>query len=51
MWEWFDQVGYGVDVGALVRSHPEVDWHDFRRWAREQDWSVLDVAGPEQPTA
>ena len=51
MWEWFDQVGYSVDVGALVRSYPEVGWHDFRQWAREQDWSVLDVAGPEQPTA
>jgi uncharacterized protein YbjT (DUF2867 family) len=51
MWEWFDQIGYSVDVGALVRSHPEVGWHDFRRWARDQDWSVLDVAGPEQPTA
>ncbi len=51
MWEWFDQVGYSVDINALVRSYPEVGWHDFRRWAREQDWSVLDVAGPEQPTA
>lgn len=51
MWEWFDQVGYGVDIHALVRSYPEVGWHDFGRWAREQDWSILDVAGPEQPTA
>ena len=51
MWEWFDQAGYSVDVESLVRFYPEVGWHDFRRWAREQDWSVLDVAGPEQPTA
>ncbi len=51
MWEWFDQVGYSVDLDALVRSYPDVGWHDFRRWAREQDWSVLDVAGLEQPTA
>ncbi|WP_242392108.1 NmrA/HSCARG family protein [Anaeromyxobacter oryzisoli] len=51
MWEWFDQVGYGVDVERLVRTYPEVGWHDFRHWAREQDWSILDVAGPEQPTA
>lgn len=50
MWEWFDQVGYSVNLDALARSYPEVGWHDFRRWAREQDWSVLDVAGPEQPT-
>ncbi len=51
MWEWFDQVGYSVDLDALVRSYPDVGWRDFRRWTREQDWSVLDVAGPEQPTA
>ncbi len=51
MWEWFDQVGYSLDVDALVRSYPEVGWHDFPTWAREQDLSVLDVASPEQPTA
>ncbi len=51
MWEWFDQVGYSVDLDAVVRSYPDVGWRDFRRWTREQDWSVLDVAGPEQPTA
>ena len=51
MWEWFGKVGYSVNIDALVRSQPEMGWHDLRRWAREQDWSVLDVAGPEQPTA
>jgi len=51
MWEWFDQVGYSVNIDALVRSYPEVGWHSFLRWAHEQNWSVLDVAGPEQPTA
>jgi uncharacterized protein YbjT (DUF2867 family) len=51
MWEWFDQVGYTVDLDGIVRSYPDVGWHGFRRWAREQDLSVLDVAGPEQPTA
>jgi len=51
MWEWFDQVGYRVDVSGLVRAYPEVGWHDFRRWVHGQDWSILDAAGPEQPTA
>jgi uncharacterized protein YbjT (DUF2867 family) len=51
MWEWFDEVGYGVDVHALARAVPEVGWHAMRTWAREQDWSVLHAAGPEQPTA
>ncbi len=51
MWRWFDEAGYRADPAALVRSYPEVGWHDFASWARRQDWSVLDAAGPEQPTA
>jgi hypothetical protein len=51
MWAWFDQAGYACDLGALRASYPEVGWHDLRAWAREQDWSVLDTAGAEQPTA
>lgn len=51
MWEWLERAGGSVDVEALRRSHPEAEWHDFGRWAREQDWSVLDEASPGQPTA
>lgn len=51
MWEWLDRSGYAADVDALRRAHPEVGWHDLGAWAREQDWSILDVASPEQPTA
>jgi len=50
MWEWFDQVGYDTDISALRHVYPEVGWHDFRQWAREQDWSVLDEPSSEQPT-
>jgi len=48
---WFDEVGYSVDINTLVRSYPEVGWHDFRRWARGQDWRALAVASPEHPSA
>ncbi len=51
MWEWFDRVGYDADVQGLRRSYPEAGWHTFGDWAREQDWSILDVASSEQPTA
>jgi uncharacterized protein YbjT (DUF2867 family) len=51
MFEWLDEVGYSVDLAGLRRDYPEVGWHDFGQWAREQDWSVLDEASPEQPTA
>jgi uncharacterized protein YbjT (DUF2867 family) len=51
MWEWFARNGYRADVEGLRATWPEVGWHDFSAWAREQDWSVLDAASPEQPTA
>ncbi len=51
MFEWFDQVGFHADLAGLRRRFPEVGWHDFAAWSREQDWTVLDVASPEQPTA
>jgi uncharacterized protein YbjT (DUF2867 family) len=41
MFEWFDEVGYSADIEALRREHPEVRWHIFEEWAREQDWSTL----------
>jgi len=31
-----------TDIKKLRRNFPEVTWHTFEQWAREQDWSVLD---------
>jgi len=42
MFEWFDQVGYSADRAALRRDHPEVGWHTFQGWAKEQEWSALE---------
>ena len=42
MFEWFDRVGYDVDIAALRRDFSEVRWHSFSDWAREFDWSVLE---------
>jgi uncharacterized protein YbjT (DUF2867 family) len=39
MFEWFDRVGYDADVVGLRSLYPEVDWHSFSTWAREQSWS------------
>jgi uncharacterized protein YbjT (DUF2867 family) len=38
MYEWFERVGYQVDLPALRRDFPEVEWHDFEAWARQQTW-------------
>jgi len=43
MLEWFDRVGYDADVVGLRSLYPEVDWHRFSEWAREQDWSAVAV--------
>jgi uncharacterized protein YbjT (DUF2867 family) len=43
MYEWFDRVGYDADVVGLRWLYPEVDWHRFSTWAREQDWSAIAV--------
>ena len=47
MFEWFDRVGYDADVVGLRGLYPEVDWHRFSNWAREQDWSAR--AAPATP--
>jgi hypothetical protein len=51
MWVWLDRAGPRADVEGLRRAYPEVGWHDLGRWARGQDWTVIDAASPEQPTA
>jgi uncharacterized protein YbjT (DUF2867 family) len=38
MYEWFDRVGYDADIVGLRSLYPEVDWHRFSVWAREQSW-------------
>lgn len=44
MFEWFDRVGYDVDIATLRRDFPEVRWHSFADWARAFDWSALERA-------
>ena len=42
MFEWFDRVGYDVDIAALHRDFQDVRWHSFADWARKFDWSTLE---------
>lgn len=46
MFEWFDRVGYDVDIAALRRNFPEVRWHSFADWARAFDWRALERTAP-----
>ena len=42
MLEWFDRIGYDVDIVALRRDFSEVRWHSFSDWERKFDWSALE---------
>ncbi len=50
LWAWFDQVGFDVEIDSLQRDYLEVGWHTLSAWAREQNFTGLDVAAAEQPT-
>jgi uncharacterized protein YbjT (DUF2867 family) len=42
MEEWFEEVGYSVNIDALRQNYPDVGWMRFEGWANSQDWRVLD---------
>jgi uncharacterized protein YbjT (DUF2867 family) len=46
MFEWFDRVGYDVDIAALHGVFADVRWQSFADWAGSFDWSVLDPSIP-----
>jgi uncharacterized protein YbjT (DUF2867 family) len=41
MYEWFNTVGYSVDIKDLQGKFPGIPWQDFKTWARKQDWKHL----------
>ena len=41
MYEWFERVGYHLDIAALHGEYPEVDWHTYEAWARELDGEAI----------
>ena len=36
LFAWLDQRGHQVDIAALQKRHPDIGWHSFERWVREQ---------------
>ena len=42
MFNWFNNVGYCVDIAALREEFPDVAWLNYSEWLALQDWSVLD---------
>ena len=40
MFEWFDSVGYSVNVEELKAKFPDVTWPSFAQWSSQQDWNA-----------
>jgi uncharacterized protein YbjT (DUF2867 family) len=49
MYDWFNRVGYSVDIARLKREHPQVHWRSFREWAAAQDWSPVFSSSAQAP--
>lgn len=41
MFDWFNRVGYNVDINALHSHYPEVGWHKFEDWVKTQNLNSL----------
>jgi len=39
MYDWFNRVGYSVQIPKLKKDYPQVHWTTFREWSAAQDWS------------
>ena len=50
MYEWFERIGTGVDVAALHKQYPEVNWLTFRDWVKSQNWGDLAASSTNSKT-
>lgn len=43
MFEWFDTVGYNVDINALQTAFSDVNWQSYSQWIDSQNWEFLNT--------
>ncbi|MCG8426517.1 MAG: NmrA/HSCARG family protein [Chromatiales bacterium] len=41
MYEWFDRVGYSVNIAELHKTFSDVDWQSYTQWVESQSWQFL----------
>ena len=41
MFEWFNTVGYNVNIPALKKEFSDVDWQDYSQWGASKDWTSI----------
>jgi uncharacterized protein YbjT (DUF2867 family) len=51
LFAWLERAGRQVDVPALHARYPEVGWHSFEEWARDQDWPAQSEQSPTTTTS
>lgn len=49
MYDWFNKVGYSVNIDALMSEFGEIEWQSFSQWAARQDWSILEEEKQHHP--
>lgn len=42
MFEWFDRVGYSVDMKKLYSEFSDISWQSYTQWAKKQNWQFLE---------
>lgn len=45
MFEWFDRVGYNVNLTELHETFSDVDWQSYSQWIESQDWQFVKQDG------
>jgi uncharacterized protein YbjT (DUF2867 family) len=48
---WLESTGHQIEIGALQRELPEVGWHDYGAWAREQLDRFRELCEHPEPVA
>lgn len=41
MFDWFNRVGYSVDIKKLHSEFLEMSWQSYTQWAKTQNWKFL----------
>jgi hypothetical protein len=48
---WLESTGHHLDIGALQDEFPEVSWHGYGDWAREQRDRFRELCPHPEPVA
>jgi hypothetical protein len=50
MYDWYENVGTGINISALHQEYPEVNWLSFKDWVKSQNWGDLAVSSTNSKT-